>query len=134
MKKILYFLLAITLVACSSDKDDDYTKAFAAGNFTHSGCKQSHDALSKALTSPLGQEAIFVSTIDKDGKCYLRVEHQDALFNCASTKFGTKAMLEGNTIRVSETEDTNKANCIDRKSTRLNSSHANISYAVFCLK
>src|SRR5258707_5333091 len=26
------------------------------------------------------------------------------------------------------------ANGIDRKSTRLNSSHANISYAVFCLK
>src|SRR3712207_8583776 len=26
------------------------------------------------------------------------------------------------------------APCIDRKSTRLNSSHANISYAVFCLK
>src|SRR3712207_6919629 len=25
-------------------------------------------------------------------------------------------------------------NCLDRKSTRLNSSHANISYAVFCLK
>src|SRR5258707_11157072 len=27
-----------------------------------------------------------------------------------------------------------KAACQDRKSTRLNSSHANISYAVFCLK
>src|SRR5258707_9788317 len=27
-----------------------------------------------------------------------------------------------------------KARWIDRKSTRLNSSHANISYAVFCLK
>src|SRR3712207_6958339 len=27
-----------------------------------------------------------------------------------------------------------KANPVDRKSTRLNSSHANISYAVFCLK
>src|SRR3712207_8888049 len=26
------------------------------------------------------------------------------------------------------------ANIVDRKSTRLNSSHANISYAVFCLK
>src|SRR3712207_9016963 len=26
------------------------------------------------------------------------------------------------------------APCVDRKSTRLNSSHANISYAVFCLK
>src|SRR5258707_3234109 len=29
---------------------------------------------------------------------------------------------------------TNQAGNIDRKSTRLNSSHANISYAVFCLK
>src|SRR3712207_7432946 len=29
---------------------------------------------------------------------------------------------------------TNLAHFIDRKSTRLNSSHANISYAVFCLK
>src|SRR5690625_6073960 len=27
-----------------------------------------------------------------------------------------------------------KANCLDRKSTRLNSSHVAISYAVFCLK
>src|SRR3712207_6943890 len=30
--------------------------------------------------------------------------------------------------------DFNQAVDIDRKSTRLNSSHANISYAVFCLK
>src|SRR3712207_8000756 len=29
---------------------------------------------------------------------------------------------------------THKGRIIDRKSTRLNSSHANISYAVFCLK
>src|SRR3712207_7149229 len=29
---------------------------------------------------------------------------------------------------------TDNLNCGDRKSTRLNSSHANISYAVFCLK
>src|SRR3712207_7827809 len=30
--------------------------------------------------------------------------------------------------------DTYEAAVLDRKSTRLNSSHANISYAVFCLK
>src|SRR3712207_7243795 len=30
--------------------------------------------------------------------------------------------------------DVNEVQYIDRKSTRLNSSHANISYAVFCLK
>src|SRR3712207_7228906 len=29
---------------------------------------------------------------------------------------------------------TDRHQCSDRKSTRLNSSHANISYAVFCLK
>src|SRR3712207_7304741 len=29
---------------------------------------------------------------------------------------------------------TQEGNYVDRKSTRLNSSHANISYAVFCLK
>src|SRR3712207_7949080 len=35
---------------------------------------------------------------------------------------------------VAEARGTSIANEIDRKSTRLNSSHANISYAVFCLK
>src|SRR3712207_7933559 len=33
-----------------------------------------------------------------------------------------------------EAEDCFQATFLDRKSTRLNSSHANISYAVFCLK
>src|SRR3712207_8559727 len=37
-------------------------------------------------------------------------------------------VLEENVLRQRVTTD------IDRKSTRLNSSHANISYAVFCLK
>src|SRR3712207_7038668 len=31
-------------------------------------------------------------------------------------------------------ESVHRSHCRDRKSTRLNSSHANISYAVFCLK
>src|SRR3712207_8457576 len=32
------------------------------------------------------------------------------------------------------TDTSAEGRCVDRKSTRLNSSHANISYAVFCLK
>src|SRR3712207_6871009 len=39
-----------------------------------------------------------------------------------------------NTIWASHTLTLENENLGDRKSTRLNSSHANISYAVFCLK
>src|SRR5947209_16213192 len=37
-------------------------------------------------------------------------------------------------IEALTTRDSERAWRVDRKSTRLNSSHANISYAVFCLK
>src|SRR3712207_8128483 len=36
--------------------------------------------------------------------------------------------------RISSVRTVNRQALADRKSTRLNSSHANISYAVFCLK
>src|SRR5437899_4397315 len=42
-------------------------------------------------------------------------------------------MLSGNAISLNEQKD-DLFNNIDRKSTRLNSSHLGISYAVFCLK
>src|SRR3712207_7811298 len=48
---------------------------------------------------------------------------------------GSAASLRGQGARVIVTEiDPINALQADRKSTRLNSSHANISYAVFCLK
>src|SRR3712207_7308174 len=37
-------------------------------------------------------------------------------------------------MATSAVRTTPATQCLDRKSTRLNSSHANISYAVFCLK
>src|SRR3712207_7263025 len=37
-------------------------------------------------------------------------------------------------VEVAERPGLERADAADRKSTRLNSSHANISYAVFCLK
>src|SRR3712207_7727307 len=51
------------------------------------------------------------------------------------------AVLAGGDVVAAEMEEVadlvvggEEALCLDRKSTRLNSSHANISYAVFCLK
>src|SRR5258707_13359867 len=44
------------------------------------------------------------------------------------------SMPNGPSARVEHTISGPFANRRDRKSTRLNSSHANISYAVFCLK
>src|SRR3712207_8531707 len=43
----------------------------------------------------------------------------------------TRILLDECFIELADDPD---GNTIDRKSTRLNSSHANISYAVFCLK
>src|SRR3712207_7607791 len=40
----------------------------------------------------------------------------------------------GRLVAVRATGETAQHTLLDRKSTRLNSSHANISYAVFCLK
>ena len=45
------------------------------------------------------------------------------------TEAGFERLAEGNTWNLAE-----GGKYLDRKSTRLNSSHANIAYAVFCLK
>src|SRR3712207_7839112 len=67
----------------------------------------------------------------------------NASYNIAPTQ-EVAAVIEGEGKRKLEmlhwglipswADDPQVGNKIDRKSTRLNSSHANISYAVFCLK
>src|SRR3712207_8874029 len=49
-----------------------------------------------------------------------------------SRRNSTAKSVPGVAVPLTETEPS--ASSTDRKSTRLNSSHANISYAVFCLK
>src|SRR3712207_7873077 len=46
----------------------------------------------------------------------------------------TVGLLDGRTRRGADVREEERRGDVDRKSTRLNSSHANISYAVFCLK
>src|SRR3712207_7669685 len=51
------------------------------------------------------------------------------------TRIGAeRTLLRHLTAGAPADELMNRLNASDRKSTRLNSSHANISYAVFCLK
>src|SRR3712207_8152114 len=57
----------------------------------------------------------------------------------SSTDFTQSSLSPGSQpcVIAEDTEDKRAGTCLrssDRKSTRLNSSHANISYAVFCLK
>src|SRR3712207_7589321 len=47
---------------------------------------------------------------------------------------GTDRRLVGRALRPLGLGERGQRRRVDRKSTRLNSSHANISYAVFCLK
>src|SRR3712207_8054025 len=62
-----------------------------------------------------------------------QIEGKGVINNLMSNKLFE--YLENNGIKTHyvETID-NRDTVVDRKSTRLNSSHANISYAVFCLK
>src|SRR3712207_8723648 len=48
--------------------------------------------------------------------------------------FLNRHLIEDVPVRVGDAVRRAGAHAVDRKSTRLNSSHANISYAVFCLK
>src|SRR3712207_9579786 len=82
-----------------------------------------HDALPiyrRYLLQKLGQETVF----DMREALYQKVHDLGLDYH------GKKRT--GDTItRV--TSDVKEVRSLDRKSTRLNSSHANISYAVFCL-
>src|SRR3712207_8133863 len=54
-----------------------------------------------------------------------------AAFDNTQARVNNASREIGNLMRLGQKE---QAESLDRKSTRLNSSHANISYAVFCLK
>src|SRR3712207_7243943 len=62
----------------------------------------------------------------------LRLDGVDALEVAVGGVEADRRGLEVLVEAVEEVEDLDRV--LDRKSTRLNSSHANISYAVFCLK
>src|SRR3712207_6968766 len=68
----------------------------------------------------------------REGDNYVHRYEQEVLDENGDTVY--RRNEDGSLWRDPETHDIERLKTGDRKSTRLNSSHANISYAVFCLK
>src|SRR3712207_8451155 len=82
---------------------------------------------------------LFRSLVNDAGKALQRIIGQvDEIHGrvtqiAAASEQQSSALAQVNTA-ITEMDKVTQQNAADRKSTRLNSSHANISYAVFCLK
>src|SRR5690606_41825858 len=64
--------------------------------------------------------------------CYASSWHVASLFSSGLS--GNWRIIAGPALLGSHRNRKSALGCLDRKSTRLNSSHVKISYAVFCLK
>src|SRR3712207_7147786 len=80
---------------------------------------QSAELLSPGAVSPLRRPTARVGQSGSPPRC---------------SALGAPPPLRRPTARVGKLGSPPSCSALDRKSTRLNSSHANISYAVFCLK
>src|SRR5438309_11241184 len=88
---------------------------------------------------PIGAELVIQvqpSPGDDIDRAYLAHSDEHMKHNPQTGYFEQRIKLRGNTLGPIEIEvwSRNSQGVIDRKSTRLNSSHSSISYAVFCLK
>src|SRR3712207_8918878 len=79
---------------------------------------------------------LFRSVIKRiQGAVWMCAQPDDELFQKPISAIGVRTTIyPGITLSGTSGVGTAIRNAKDRKSTRLNSSHANISYAVFCLK
>src|SRR5438309_6473991 len=64
----------------------------------------------------------------------LTVRHNYVKASDVSTTRGNNYAWESNNFQIRNVTNSSTLEFVDRKSTRLNSSHSSISYAVFCLK
>src|SRR3712207_8963949 len=71
---------------------------------------------------------------DQVGRAGAPADRQDQLAHVRQQLLGRHAHERGELVELREQRKRGDRADRDRKSTRLNSSHANISYAVFCLK
>src|SRR5690554_5863633 len=121
MKKV-FFILTLTLpTICWADNyvfmkaQRDLNQSLIAFNKKDTECRESAITLPPTIFSNMKINA-------EEKKVALRYYHAKSLFECTQEEI-KNYLLASATIAA-----------LDRKSTRLNSSHVRISYAVFCLK
>src|SRR3989475_5861892 len=82
----------------------------------------------------MAEAGVFFLTIS-GGEVLMRMDFFDILAHARARMFSVKVKTNAFMIREKEADRLARAGLArDRKSTRLNSSHSQISYAVFCLK
>src|SRR5207248_5130515 len=81
-----------------------------------------------------GMERARFGRADEDALARVERELRDRVDATADTLGGVAARVAGARATIESAARDAGAQRIDRKSTRLNSSHRTISYAVFCLK
>src|SRR5690625_6327785 len=88
-----------------------------------------------AIAESSGEKGLNTAIIDSrgyGGTCPLRGCNPKKVLASATNLIAKNKRMQGKGLRENSTIDWK--DLIDRKSTRLNSSHVAISYAVFCLK
>src|SRR3712207_6905861 len=92
-----------------------------------------HDALPICLPKAQEHTTHFV-VADREGNAVSATQTLGNLFGSRVMPRGTGIWINDSLAFAQFEPKGNPLDALDRKSTRLNSSHANISYAVFCLK
>ena len=93
-----------TLMGCGSDDDSIIvTGDFQVRDVANSGCKSASHTRSEY------PEYFEFKACDGG---YLSVNHVNALFNCVPGELKIEATINGNVIKILETEETALANCI----------------------
>ena len=93
-----------TLMGCGSDDGSIIvTGDFHVRDVANSGCKSTSHTRSEY------PEYFEFKACDGG---YLSVNHVNAMFNCAPGELKIEATIDGNVIRILETEETSLANCI----------------------
>src|SRR5699024_11528931 len=95
-------------------------------------CCNRSASISLAMRNPgsISSKYAYCFTISKQKECNVEMDDfcnkESCFFRWSDVGFSANAFSSANPIRL-------RISCADRKSTRLNSSHVSISYAVFCL-